>query len=98
MWKTDSVRVSTSLRLASLSSSPASSPADRPRYMQRQDVAETLGIANLSEDVAAALAGDVEYRLWELIEVRVSPRSRTPAQLGLTRARIVCRHRNRLSS
>ncbi|GAA5904854.1 TATA-binding protein-associated factor TAF6 [Sporobolomyces salmoneus] len=33
-----------------------------------RDVAETLGIANLSEEVAAALAGDVEYRLWELIE------------------------------
>ncbi|GAA6062479.1 hypothetical protein JCM10212_000015 [Sporobolomyces blumeae] len=33
-----------------------------------RDVAETLGIANLSDDVAQALAGDVEYRLWELIE------------------------------
>ncbi|GAA5931769.1 TATA-binding protein-associated factor TAF6 [Sporobolomyces koalae] len=33
-----------------------------------KDVAETLGIANLPEEVAAALAGDVEYRLWELIE------------------------------
>ncbi|GAA5947203.1 hypothetical protein JCM3765_001573 [Sporobolomyces pararoseus] len=33
-----------------------------------RDVAETLGIGNLSEEVAAALAGDVEYRLWELIE------------------------------
>ncbi|GJN88539.1 hypothetical protein Rhopal_001505-T1 [Rhodotorula paludigena] len=33
-----------------------------------RDVAESVGIANLPEDVAAALAGDVEYRLWEIIE------------------------------
>ncbi|GAA5859194.1 hypothetical protein JCM1840_003795 [Sporobolomyces johnsonii] len=33
-----------------------------------KDVAESVGIANLPDDVAAALAGDVEYRLWELIE------------------------------
>ncbi|GAA5853117.1 hypothetical protein JCM9279_000863 [Rhodotorula babjevae] len=33
-----------------------------------KDVAESLGIANLPDDVAAALAGDVEYRLWEIIE------------------------------
>ncbi|GAA6025435.1 hypothetical protein JCM11491_004310 [Sporobolomyces phaffii] len=33
-----------------------------------RDVAETIGIANLSDEVAAALAGDVEYRLWELIQ------------------------------
>ncbi|GAA6027053.1 hypothetical protein JCM8097_006073 [Rhodosporidiobolus ruineniae] len=32
------------------------------------DVAESVGIPNLPEDVAAALAGDVEYRLCELIE------------------------------
>ncbi|GAA5848676.1 hypothetical protein JCM8547_004593 [Rhodosporidiobolus lusitaniae] len=33
-----------------------------------KDVAESVGIANLPDDVAGALAGDVEYRLWELIE------------------------------
>ncbi|BGP13896.1 hypothetical protein JCM10213_002536 [Rhodosporidiobolus nylandii] len=33
-----------------------------------KDVAESVGIANLPDEVAAALAGDVEYRLWELIE------------------------------
>lgn len=34
-----------------------------------QDVAESVGIATLSDDVAQALAGDVEFRLWEIIEV-----------------------------
>ncbi|GAA5830372.1 hypothetical protein JCM11251_001326 [Rhodosporidiobolus azoricus] len=33
-----------------------------------KDVAESVGIANLPDDVAGALAGDVEYRLCELIE------------------------------
>lgn len=33
-----------------------------------KDVAESLGIANLPDDVARALAGDVEYRLWDIIE------------------------------
>ncbi|KAL8286162.1 hypothetical protein RQP46_004650 [Phenoliferia psychrophenolica] len=33
-----------------------------------QDVAESVGIANLPDEVAIALAGDVEYRLWEIIE------------------------------
>jgi hypothetical protein len=28
-----------------------------------------VGIANLPDEVATALAGDVEYRLWEIIEV-----------------------------
>ena len=40
-----------------------------------QDVAESVGIANLPDEVAIALAGDVEYRLWEIIEVRRSPSS-----------------------
>ncbi|KAI5479581.1 transcription initiation factor tfiid complex 60 kda subunit [Pseudohyphozyma bogoriensis] len=35
-----------------------------------KDVAESVGIANLPDEVAVALAGDVEYRLWEIIEVR----------------------------
>ncbi|ORY45026.1 TATA box binding protein associated factor-domain-containing protein [Leucosporidium creatinivorum] len=33
-----------------------------------KDVAESVGIANLPDEVATALAGDVEYRLWEIIE------------------------------
>ncbi|KAK4053723.1 histone H4-like TAF Taf6, SAGA complex subunit [Microbotryomycetes sp. JL201] len=33
-----------------------------------KDVAESVGISNLSDEVATALAGDVEYRLWEVIE------------------------------
>ncbi|KAK4704303.1 transcription initiation factor TFIID subunit 6, partial [Phenoliferia sp. Uapishka_3] len=33
-----------------------------------KDVAESVGIANLPDEVAIALAGDVEYRLWEIIE------------------------------
>ncbi|GAA5862272.1 hypothetical protein JCM3774_004844 [Rhodotorula dairenensis] len=33
-----------------------------------KDVAESVGIANLPDDVARALAGDVEYRLWDIIE------------------------------
>ncbi|SCV69058.1 BQ2448_2078 [Microbotryum intermedium] len=33
-----------------------------------KDVAESIGIANLPDEVASALAGDVEYRLWEIIE------------------------------
>jgi len=37
-----------------------------------QDVAESVGIANLPDEVATALAGDVEYRLWEIIEVRLA--------------------------
>jgi len=36
-------------------------------------VAESVGIASLPDEVAAALAGDVEFRLWELIEVSVVP-------------------------
>lgn len=35
-----------------------------------QDVAESLGIPNLSDDVSTSLAADVEYRLREVIEVR----------------------------
>ncbi|SGY72423.1 BQ5605_C005g03169 [Microbotryum silenes-dioicae] len=33
-----------------------------------KDVAESIGISNLPDEVASALAGDVEYRLWEMIE------------------------------
>lgn len=32
--------------------------------------AESIGVANLSEDVALGLAGDVEFRLHQVIEVR----------------------------
>lgn len=35
----------------------------------RQDVAESIGIGNLSDDISSALAADVEYRLREVIEV-----------------------------
>ncbi|KAG2362221.1 hypothetical protein BDR07DRAFT_1485006 [Suillus spraguei] len=34
-----------------------------------RDVAESLGIANLSETVASSLASDVEYRIHQVIEV-----------------------------
>lgn len=34
-----------------------------------KDVAESLGLAHLSDEAAAALAADVEYRLTQLIEV-----------------------------
>jgi len=33
-----------------------------------KDVAESLGLGNLSEEAAAALAADVEFRLTQLIE------------------------------
>jgi hypothetical protein len=35
-----------------------------------QDVAESLGITNLSETVISALASDVEYRIHQVVEVR----------------------------
>lgn len=35
----------------------------------RQDVAESIGIGNLTDDISSALAADVEYRLREVIEV-----------------------------
>lgn len=38
-----------------------------------KDVAESLGLAHLSDEAAAALAADVEYRLTQLIEVTSSP-------------------------
>ncbi|CEQ39944.1 SPOSA6832_01503 [Sporobolomyces salmonicolor] len=65
VWKKDSVKAS--LR-PSLSPSPASLPPHAHPRVYAQDVAESVGIANLPDEVAAALAGDVEYRLWELIE------------------------------
>lgn len=34
-----------------------------------QDVAEALGITNLPDPVASALASDVEYRIHQVIEV-----------------------------
>lgn len=58
VWKTDSIRVCTAAYSGFTQSSPTS-----------KDVAESLGIVNLQDDVAQALAGDVEYRLWEVIEV-----------------------------
>jgi transcription initiation factor TFIID subunit 6 len=65
VWKKDSVRVSSSRSSQFLYTA-------QPHPILVQDVAETIGIANLSEEVAGALAGDVEYRLWELIEVSSS--------------------------
>ena len=34
-----------------------------------QDVADSLGITNLADEVSLALAADVEYRLREVVEV-----------------------------
>jgi hypothetical protein len=34
-----------------------------------QDVAESLGLTNLSDVIASALASDVEYRIQQVIEV-----------------------------
>lgn len=42
-------------------------------YVDYKDVAESLGITNLSESVASNLASDVEYRLHQVIEVRGFP-------------------------
>lgn len=61
IWKKDSVKVS-----LCCCSPPPFQLADPP---PPQDVAESVGIANLPDEVATALAGDVEYRLWEIIEV-----------------------------
>ena len=33
-----------------------------------QDVAESANVTNLSDDVAVALAGDVEYRIHQVVE------------------------------
>lgn len=35
-----------------------------------KSIAEFVGIANLKDDVAVALAQDVEYRLRDIIQVR----------------------------
>lgn len=43
--------------------------ADGPKVLFK-NVAESLGIANLSDDAANALAGDVEFRLNQIIEVQ----------------------------
>jgi transcription initiation factor TFIID subunit 6 len=45
------------------------SPSERPFRPSPKDVAESLGIANLPEPVASALANDVEYRIHQVIEV-----------------------------
>jgi hypothetical protein len=45
-------------------------PVDPLARTFQQDVAESLGIPNLPENVASALASDVEYRLNQVIEVR----------------------------
>lgn len=37
----------------------------------RQDVAESLNIVGLSDDVASSLASDVEYRIHQVVEVRM---------------------------
>lgn len=39
--------------------------------MSSQDVAESVGIGSLPDEVASALAGDVEYRLHQVIEEAV---------------------------
>jgi hypothetical protein len=59
VWPSDSVKV----RVARC---PAAIPCSWSLF---QDIAESLGISNLSDTVASALAADVEYRLHELIEV-----------------------------
>lgn len=67
VWRPDSVKVRLS---SSLPPEARTGPADPLTHSLRaeQDVAESLGIANLPDDVARALAGDVEYRLWDIIE------------------------------
>jgi transcription initiation factor TFIID subunit 6 len=37
-----------------------------------QDVAESLGLTNLSDVIASALASDVEYRIQQVIEVLIT--------------------------
>lgn len=54
--------------------------AQLARSLSLQDVAESVGIANLPDEVATALAGDVEYRLWEIIEVRLAPLPAKPSR------------------
>jgi TATA box binding protein associated factor (TAF) len=61
VWPSDSVKVRYSLQ------QPAS-VAHAPHAFK--DIAESLGIASLSDTVASALAADIEYRLHEVIEVR----------------------------
>ena len=36
-----------------------------------QDVAESLNIPNITDGIASALASDVEYRIHQVVEVRV---------------------------
>ena len=35
-----------------------------------KDAAESLGIASLPDNIASALASDVEYRIHQVVEVR----------------------------
>lgn len=39
-------------------------------FISSKDVAESLGMTNISDSVASNLASDVEYRLNQVIEVR----------------------------
>lgn len=64
IWKNDSVQVR---QLPTFKTTP--DLAHFCPLLHVQDVAESVGILNLPEEVATALAGDVEYRLWEIIEV-----------------------------
>lgn len=75
VWKKDSVKVRPHLLAILITWRGRPDPyCDNSRLIRCiQDVAESVGIANLPDDVAGALAGDVEYRLWEIIEVRISP-------------------------
>jgi hypothetical protein len=36
-------------------------------------IAESVGVQNLKDDVAAALAQDIEYRLRDIIQVNLAP-------------------------
>lgn len=78
VWKKDSVKVRTTFTHPFTRAHSNSTSWRGPLLvvltfsLASQDVAESIGIANLPDEVASALAGDVEYRLWEIIEVRPS--------------------------
>jgi transcription initiation factor TFIID subunit 6 len=57
LYKAESVKVGCSFSSAHIFSQDS------------QDAAEALGITNLPEPVASALASDVEYRIHQVIEV-----------------------------
>jgi hypothetical protein len=62
LYKSDSVIVSRAMRSRERTSLT---------LFTHQDVADSLGIPNLPEAIAGALASDVEYRLHQIIEVLV---------------------------